>query len=138
MVKRELLDFYVEIFRIIRNAWKVSWLSYVNAFFVFSLSTRWTISADYNSLYGNQVSDLGTAGERKSGKDGWYLSAKKLFLWWGKMVLPFERQPLLHKRYATLSSPDLSRSFSEENEDSARGDEYAAFLKWATFFCLLV
>lgn len=45
------------------------------------------------------------------------------------MVLPFERQPLLHKRYATLSSPDLSRSFSEENEDSARGDEYAAFLK---------
>ena len=45
------------------------------------------------------------------------------------MVLPFERQPLLHKRYATLSSPDFSRSFSEENEDSARGDEYAAFLK---------
>ena len=79
-----------------------------------------------------------TAGESRSGKDGWCLSAKKLFLWWGKMVLPFERQPLLHKRYATLSSPDLSRSFSEENEDSARGDEYAAFLKWATFFCLRV
>lgn len=45
------------------------------------------------------------------------------------MVLPFERQPLLHKRYASLSSPELTRSYSDENEDSARGEEYANFLK---------
>ncbi|XP_078382574.1 uncharacterized protein LOC144665242 [Oculina patagonica] len=45
------------------------------------------------------------------------------------MVLPFERQPLLHKRYATLSSPDLTRFHSDENGDSAKGDEYANFLK---------
>lgn len=46
------------------------------------------------------------------------------------MVLPFERQPLLHKRYATLSSPELSRSFAVETDDTTtRGEEYANFLK---------
>lgn len=45
------------------------------------------------------------------------------------MVLPFERQPLLHKRYAALSSPDLTRSYLGENGDSIEGEEYANFLK---------
>lgn len=45
------------------------------------------------------------------------------------MVLPFERQPLLHKRYAALSSPDLTRSYVGENGDSIEGEEYANFLK---------
>ncbi|KAK2552825.1 hypothetical protein P5673_025993 [Acropora cervicornis] len=45
------------------------------------------------------------------------------------MVLPFERQPLLHKRYAALSSPDLTRSYLDENGDSIEGEEYANFLK---------
>ena len=45
------------------------------------------------------------------------------------MVLPFERQPLLHKRYAALSSPDLTRSYLGENGNSIEGEEYANFLK---------
>lgn len=45
------------------------------------------------------------------------------------MVLPFERQPLLHKRYASLSSPDLTRFNSDNHDDSAKGEEYANFLK---------
>lgn len=46
-----------------------------------------------------------------------------------KMVLPFERQPLLHKRYTTLSSPELTRFYPAENDESPKGDEYANFLK---------
>ncbi|RMX61067.1 hypothetical protein pdam_00020654 [Pocillopora damicornis] len=45
------------------------------------------------------------------------------------MVLPFERQPLLHKRYASLSSPELTRFSQGESGDASRGDEYANFLK---------
>lgn len=45
------------------------------------------------------------------------------------MVLPFERQPLLHKRYAALSSPDLTRFNSDKHDDSGKGEEYANFLK---------
>ncbi|KAJ7382893.1 hypothetical protein OS493_031951 [Desmophyllum pertusum] len=45
------------------------------------------------------------------------------------MVLPFERQPLLHKRYTTLSSPELTRFYPAENDESPKGDEYANFLK---------
>lgn len=45
------------------------------------------------------------------------------------MALPFERQPLLHKRYASLSSPELTRFSRDENGEASKGDEYANFLK---------
>ena len=42
------------------------------------------------------------------GRNGTFLTLNRLSNG-DKMVLPFERQPLLHKRYASLSSPELTR-----------------------------
>lgn len=72
--------------------------------------------------------DCRTAGEKAQGY-GLSLRPKVRPLYGLKMVLPFERQPLLHKRYSSLSSPDLTRSYAHEKEDVARGEEYANFLK---------
>ena len=47
------------------------------------------------------------------------------------MVLPFHRQPLLHKRYAYLSPPQNGRDEPSQLEDQPHkaGDEYANFLR---------
>ncbi|XP_031559018.1 splicing regulatory glutamine/lysine-rich protein 1-like [Actinia tenebrosa] len=46
------------------------------------------------------------------------------------MVLPFHRQPLLHKRYANLDLPVNEKvSKSPVQETDVKGDEYANFLK---------
>lgn len=46
------------------------------------------------------------------------------------MVLPFHRQPLLHKRYAFLTPQiDEGAPPTNESETSGKGDEYANFLR---------
>lgn len=65
----------------------------------------------------------------KSGRDESVLTPNRSSINGVKMVLPFERQPLLHKRYTTLSSPELTRFYPAENDESPKGDEYANFLK---------
>ena len=51
------------------------------------------------------------------------------------MVLPFDRQPLLHKRYAYLALPAGLDAPKESKEPSPGGEEYANFLRWV--ICLL-
>lgn len=49
------------------------------------------------------------------------------------MVLPFDRQPLLHKRYEMLDLPaseqQATRSPRGTGSEEYKGDEYANFLK---------
>ena len=72
--ERELLDFYVKAKKFLElfdtREKSRDWL------FVFSLSTRWPISADYNGLYGNQVSDFRNCGGEKV-RQGWLMFKRK-------------------------------------------------------------
>ena len=45
------------------------------------------------------------------------------------MVLPFQRQPLLHKRYAYLSLPAGTDTPNAVADGPVNGEEYANFLK---------
>lgn len=50
------------------------------------------------------------------------------------MVLPFHRQPLLHKRYANLDLPVNEKASKSPiqtaiQKEDGKGDEYANFLK---------
>lgn len=47
------------------------------------------------------------------------------------MVLPFDRQPLLHKRYELLDLPvsEQATNSPRGNSEDRKGDEYANFLK---------